>query len=410
MEETRFIPITNLRLDPNNPRLAIAVNDQTAILRAVAAHQDTKLRVLASDIVHNGTNPSELIIAVSAAEQTFTVLEGNRRLSAILALNEPDSIDGAVSAPVLDAIRNLSEEYAKNPIEELHCVIVDDVDDAQHWLELRHAGELGGAGLSPWGADERQRFRARAGLPIPIHTQALNFLEQRGDITEADRRNIPTTTLQRLLGAPDVRAQLGLQWSRGVMALLAPANDVARALLHVIRDITSGRIRPVDVYSKELRSEYAEALPADIVVVPENDSERQVAISWPGLQQGADTAEDPPGHAPAEADLTPQQATSTHAAQRPSKPREHLIPRDCRLGIDDDRLRDIERELRLLSLDTHACQQAAIDHETSCGAPQADTGRSNSSAQGSPEGQFFGSVRQACSAVGSQPARISSTG
>ena len=353
MAETRFIPVANLRLDPANPRLAITINDQAAILRAIAAHQDTKLRVLASDIVHNGTNPSELIIALRAADQAFTVLEGNRRLSAILALNEPDSIDGAVSAPVLEAIRNLSEEYAKNPIEELHCVIVDDVNDAQHWLELRHTGELGGAGLSPWGADERQRFRARSGLPIPIHTQALNFLEQRGDITAADRRNIPTTTLQRLLGAPDVRAKLGIQWSKGIMTLLAPADDVAKALVHVVSDIAAGRIHPVDVYSKELRSEYAQRLPADIVVAPESDAERQAAINWPATQQDTDTAVDPLDRGAADADQAPRQATSTRAPQRPSKQREHLIPQDCRLGIDDERLRDIERELRILSLDNH---------------------------------------------------------
>ena len=98
MADLRFIPVANLRLDPANPRLAIATSDQTATLRAIAAHQGTKLRVLASDIVHNGTNPSELIIALRTADQAFTVLEGNRRLSAILALNDPDIVDGAVSA------------------------------------------------------------------------------------------------------------------------------------------------------------------------------------------------------------------------------------------------------------------------------------------------------------------------
>ena len=353
MADLRFIPVANLRLDPTNPRLAIATSDQTATLRAIAAHQGTKLRVLASDIVHNGTNPSELIIALRTADQAFTVLEGNRRLSAILALNDPDIIDGAVSAPVLTAIRNLSEEYAKNPIEELHCVIVEDVNDAQHWLELRHTGELGGAGLSPWGADDRQRFRARSGLPIPIHTQALNFLEQRGDITAAERRNIPTTTLQRLLGAPDVRAKLGIQWSRGVLTFLAPADDVAKALIHVVSDIAAGRIHPVDVYSKKLRSEYAQQLPADIVVAPVSDTERQVAISWTDMQQDTDTAEDPPERGPAEADLAPHQATNTHTPQRSSMPRDHLIPQDCRLGINVERISHIEGELKSLSLDNH---------------------------------------------------------
>lgn len=349
---TRYIPVDNLRLDPTNPRLASATSGQAETLRAIATHQGPKLRMLARDIVRYGTNPSELSIVLERADESFTVLEGNRRLSAILALANPDSIDGAVSSPVLTAMRDLSEEYVKEPIEELHCVIVEDENEARHWLELRHTGELGGAGLSPWGADEAQRFRARSGQPLRVHTQALDFLQGRGDITAEERSNIPTTTLRRLLEAPDVRAKLGIQWSNRTLTLLASPDLVARALLYVISDITTGGLRVGDVYTKERRTAYAQELPEDIVVTPDSTSRDRAPAQGPMADRVTSTQNDL-GEA-GEGDSAPRPPSTHREPQRSPGPRDRLIPEDCRLRIDDERLRDIEQELRVLSLDRHA--------------------------------------------------------
>jgi hypothetical protein len=100
--------------------------------------------------------------------------EGNRRLVALKALENPDSLVGAVDNDVLNQLRDLSRTYQTAPIKSVLCYCVKDRDEARPWIELRHTGENEGAGIVRWGSDESSRFRARNGQE-EIHTIALNF-------------------------------------------------------------------------------------------------------------------------------------------------------------------------------------------------------------------------------------------
>lgn len=330
MPDIISIPVADLLFDEENPRIISPNEGQRETLRALAQLQGPKLRVLAQDILTHGVSPSELNIVFERPDKRFTVLEGNRRLAAIRALENPDSIADAVAPSVLMAIRKLGREYQQNPIDELRCVLVKDRGEAHHWIELRHMGELEGAGLTTWGSDERERFRARTGQTLAIHTQALDFLERRGDLTPEIRRQVAVTTLRRLLETPVVRGKLGIEWSRGTLKLLAAESRVVKALLYVVNDIASGRIKVGDVYTKKQRTTYAKNLPSSIVVTP--------------------TAK--PGEGKPVKPSQPEKPTKRKTPSV-SRLRERLIPHDCALNISDERLQDIERELRLLSLDTH---------------------------------------------------------
>ena len=160
-----------------------------------------------------------------------------------------------------------------------------------------------------------------------IHTQALDFLQNRGDLTQETRSKVAVTTFGRLLDDPDVRAKLGVEWSKGTLGLLADDAKVARALSHVVNDIASGKIKVSDVYTKQDRIDYTNGLPARVLVRPT-------------IPAGQGTP------ATATPSLPPRRGRG-----RPAKPRDRLIPHDCVLTIQNQRLRDIERELRSLSLD-----------------------------------------------------------
>ena len=62
MVESVAIPIANLRLDSENPRLSTPNSGQRETFREMARLQGPKLRVLAQDIVEYGLDPSELTI------------------------------------------------------------------------------------------------------------------------------------------------------------------------------------------------------------------------------------------------------------------------------------------------------------------------------------------------------------
>jgi hypothetical protein len=255
------------------------------------------------------------------------VLEGNRRLAALRALENPESMVDAISPGILTQIRKLSKEYQNAPIETVECSLAKDLDQARHWIELRHTGENEGAGIVRWGADEAARFRARTGEP-EIHSQALDFLELRGDLSAEKRKTVPTTSFKRLLGTPEVRSKLGIEVQGGKLQRLAEAKRIAKALLWVVNDLASGTTRTQAIYTRPQRVEYANKLPADIAVTPTAKSGQGIPI---------DSAGEPT-------------KTRRPSAKIPRR-RDKLIPHDCVLRVTDARIRAIESELRRLSLE-----------------------------------------------------------
>ncbi len=176
MAELKTIRPMDLVLDAENPRLGNPNVGQRDVMRALAASQGRKLLALARDIVESGgLNPTELAIVMPFEddEHRHVVLEGNRRIVAVKALENPESVNGAVDSAVLKELRNLSKQYLENPIEGIPCWVVKTRDDARHWIELRHTGENEGAGVVRWSSDDINRFRARNEAPAPLSSLEL---------------------------------------------------------------------------------------------------------------------------------------------------------------------------------------------------------------------------------------------
>jgi hypothetical protein len=328
--EIASLSLPDLLIDTENPRLPQPNVGQRDALREFAAHQKGKLVALAKDIVTFGMNPTELSIVMPFNDdlRRYVVLEGNRRLTALKALENPEWLVGAMQQSEVEQMRGLSKKYQENPIESLPCIVVGNRDEARHWMELRHAsGESDGAGIVKWSSDDAARFRARTGN-VEFHTQALNLLEEAGQLTPIKRRKVPAASFKRLLGTPEVRAKLGIESRDGTLTLLGDRGRVVKALMHVVNDLESGRTKTAAIYTKDLRVAYANGLPATVVV--------------------------PIGGKGTPARITGKKTTASHTSGSGSTiPRDKLIPSKCVLNITDARIQDIGRELRNLSLTNH---------------------------------------------------------
>ena len=203
MAQSQTVPLADLRADTANPRLAQTSEGQRETLRALAAEQGTKLTVLARDIVAYGLNPGDpfYVIQLEDGLQRFVVIEGNRRLAALRALENPDIFEGAIKSGTLTALRRLGKRFQDAPIEMVNCTLFNSREESRHWIQLRHTGESQGAGTVKWRSDAATRFAAGTSEG-PTETQALDFLERRGDITPVERSSVPATTLRRLLDTP----------------------------------------------------------------------------------------------------------------------------------------------------------------------------------------------------------------
>lgn len=332
MPETLPVKPSDLVIDEQNPRILEPNGGQHKAQKELAKMLGKKLTVLAADILHHGLNPSDLSIVMPqpGSPGRYIVLEGNRRLVALRALENPEMLADAVTPATLRQLRKLSRTYQDSPIDSVPCSVFSNRDEARHWIELRHTGENSGAGIVPWGSDESARFRARAGNPEP-HLQALDFLQRQGALSVELRQQLPASSFKRLIDTPYVRSKLGLEVQQGNLSLVAPEKKVVAALMHVVSDLASGKTKVGAIYHKRDREEYADSLPSSIVVTPTVKSGRGKPIGAFDSQKNA----------------------SSRKASRTPKQRDRLIPRDCILSIAVARIQEIETELRKLSLEDH---------------------------------------------------------
>lgn len=143
-KEIQPISITLLDLDPQNPRLPEGM-DGSASAEVVQYYWDNYvLSELVDSFRGNGYFAQEPLIVLPDRDR-FIVLEGNRRLAALIQmLALPGSIKGLTDPPT----ESLRREFAEIP-----CLVVDSRDEVAPYLGFRHIG-----GIQPWPPESKARF------------------------------------------------------------------------------------------------------------------------------------------------------------------------------------------------------------------------------------------------------------
>jgi len=332
MAERKSIRIADLLIDEMNPRITTPNAGQREALRSIAQEQGSKLAALAQDIVDNGLSPIDLTLVMpkDGDRNRYIVLEGNRRLSALRALESPDLLDGALPPAVLKKVRTLSKAYLKDPLDEIDCVVVPDRETSQHWIELRHTGQNDGAGTVPWGSHESSRYRARLGKIEP-HRELLDRLENDGHISADDLATLKTTNFKRLVESPVVRDKLGIDIRNKRVLLRTDWASAAKALAWVVHNLNNSGISVGEIYTAKQREKYARKIPANVAV----KNLRPAAEAVPLADAGG----------------APGKPAERARGKRPVAKRKALIPRDATLTITDTRIQAIEGELRSIDLE-----------------------------------------------------------
>ncbi|WP_347057390.1 ParB/Srx family N-terminal domain-containing protein [Blastococcus sp. HT6-30] len=152
------LPIDDLRFDADNPRMPTHLDgkDVTAVLSFML--EDAGLLDLMRSISSQGFFPGEPLLVSSATEDTYTVVEGNRRLAASILLNNPDL------APTRKTAVKAVAESGQVP-GTLPVLIFPERADILKHLGYRHV-----TGIKEWDPLAkarflRQRYEGETGSP-----------------------------------------------------------------------------------------------------------------------------------------------------------------------------------------------------------------------------------------------------
>ena len=337
------VSVVDLLLDDENPRLLNeggATQQDIAVLLVQRVGADVLLR-LAKDILGNGIDPLMLTAVMPTADQRgrrYRVLEGNRRLLALMALDAPSLVSPVMTAGQMKRLSSYNAEYAQDPIDTVNCVLFEKRRDADHWIGLRHTGFNNGVGLMGWGTKEQDIFNERVKGKRSPAGQILDFVEAAGMLSLAakasDRR--VTTTGGRMAGTPHWRDKAGIGLVRGEIVALYPEREVAKSLTKLVEDLLTGKINVSGLHSVQEREAYADTLK------PKDRPKASTALDEPVLL----------------ADLTlgvknPRKASIKNNKRGNTKRRTAIIPSDDRLEIDPKRINDIYTELASLNAERY---------------------------------------------------------
>ena len=143
-----FIDISNLRFDPENPRIPTTLRGKADKKIIDWMLLDASLLDLMNSIIQNGFFQGEPILVVPR-RKGYTVVEGNRRLGACLVLNNP-TLSKTKQKSVQEIING---ENKTNIPTKLPAVVFSDRENVLDYLGYRHI-----TGVKSWNPLAKARY------------------------------------------------------------------------------------------------------------------------------------------------------------------------------------------------------------------------------------------------------------
>lgn len=211
-----FIGIDQLKLDPHNPRLPESLaRDEQSMIDYIA--ETTAIEDLMGAIAENGFFPGEPVVAVKdPADERYLVVEGNRRLTAVLLLNNPSRC----TRPSL-RMQEISA-HARNRPESIPVVVRDSRAEVLPYLGFRHI-----TGVKQWEPLAKARYirqlldLTKADLPPSDRYQEVARMI--GSRRDHIKRNLDALATYEVMKANDFYGIEGLDEESIKFAVLSTA-------------------------------------------------------------------------------------------------------------------------------------------------------------------------------------------
>lgn len=278
--DIQYLPVDELRLDAENPRLPERVRGrpQSEILRFL--YENAVLEEIAQSFMDHGFFRNEPLIVTRENGQSYTVIEGNRRLATLKVLR---------GAPEADDL-NLLVESSPGRIEQLAevpCFVVSRREEIRAYVGFRHIG-----GIKKWDSEAKARYVLsevarlvarnspdpfrELGRRIGSNTQGVrnSYLAIRILLHAREELGLDVSDLQdnrfgvwlRCMNSADIRRHIGLDQERTYGEIEnAVSNIDGQKLAEVVGDLRNrrgrhsvlGDSRNVTAYGRVLASEHA---------------------------------------------------------------------------------------------------------------------------------------------------------
>lgn len=234
--EYAVVDIDLLIPNTSNPRIPVKSSLLETVIALLEDDADGLFN-LAKDIVElQGTDPGQLL-NVSPLDDSFVVMEGNRRTAVRKLLRNPEMLRGQVSDQELTRWQKLSrQDNAKTLPSALLVAVGEDHED---WVDRRHLGHQEGVGTYDWKAEARARRAERQTGTMDRTLALIDGLREtfgdRFDGLQPPQRTF--TTLGRLVESQVARAHIGIDVTADRKVRLTKGEKSVRLLAEILGDL-----------------------------------------------------------------------------------------------------------------------------------------------------------------------------
>lgn len=206
------LSINDLLVWSENPRLNLEASIERSeaeiinLLIEVVGYD--KMYKIAEDIFKYGLAGNHLVLVVEK-ENRYLVFDGNRRVSSIKFLNNPEIIEDSVFRQRIISLKERNANSSKNNENAtIYCAIAPDEKEAHRLMDLEHMGEQEGKGTIPWDSYAQDDVRVKRGFPalMPISYFVYNNLK----LTKSDFRKLAYTDINRIFAAKKFKEAFGI--------------------------------------------------------------------------------------------------------------------------------------------------------------------------------------------------------
>mgnify|MGYP000016985859 CR=1 FL=1 len=317
--------LNTLLLDQNNPRFPPTSSQSEAINQMLDMIPE-KLIKIAEDIAVRNLNPTVKILVYSGPNGNI-VKDGNRRVTAIKLLMNPKL---ANNKKYRNRFEKISTNIQRSDFKYIPCVVSDDEEEIDQWVQLNHQSNNSGIGHENWSSISKMRDQRNHGEIVP----ALELYEMVKDhFIELKDDDFPITTFQRVIQNSDFKKRTGLKIDNGTISFDMPEETFKAGISKIIEDLIDENCED-HIDSRSI-----------------NDTE--------GLKIYLDKLSSKGFFKPGESSTinienVPRVKTQTDKISKTTKKRQNtLIPKEIDWNIDNVRIDDLYRELKTISVQAH---------------------------------------------------------
>lgn len=352
------LKIADLLVNVENPRYE-SVEHQREAIDIMLHEQKEKMTKLAEHISEHGLSPIDTIL-VQPHENLWVVREGNRRITALKLLAQPELISDDL-AKIKKAFKGLAANLDPLLLEKIPCVYCDSIEEANEWIRLKHTGENEGVGTVAWNPQQSGRFSLLTSDKPDPKMVFLEGLKTNPSVPEHIRKQlsgIHKTNFERLISDSKVREFVGISFEDGLYKIREP---ISREFLTVLSDLLGKKIKVNDIYYTIDRKNYIQKLEERIRT--ENNPNTIIYNGSTGIATSSNdysTSSIPPLVTGGSA--MPSHSTTVENPKKQSYPinRNTIIPATCTIPIEKGRIKAIFNELKSLPLDKHPNAAAVL--------------------------------------------------